>query len=44
MRFQVLMAVSMKITVFWDVAPLSLVEVGYIDVSELLTASHKGDL
>jgi hypothetical protein len=27
MRFQVLMAASMKMTVFWDVAPCSLVEV-----------------
>jgi hypothetical protein len=26
-RFQVLTAVSMKMTVFWDVAPCSLVEV-----------------
>jgi hypothetical protein len=26
-RFQVLMVVSMKITVFWDVAPYSLVKV-----------------
>jgi hypothetical protein len=27
MRFQVLTAMSMKVTVFWDVAPCSLVEV-----------------
>jgi hypothetical protein len=28
-RFQVLTAASMKITVFWDVAPCSLVEVRF---------------
>jgi hypothetical protein len=27
LRFQVLMAASMKMTVFWDVAPCTLVEV-----------------
>jgi hypothetical protein len=27
MRFQVLAAASMKVTVFWDVAPRSLVEI-----------------
>jgi hypothetical protein len=34
MRFQVLMAASMKITAFWDIASHSLVE-----VSEVRTAS-----
>jgi hypothetical protein len=36
-RFQVLTATSMKMTVFCDVAPCSLVETD--DVSEVLTAS-----
>jgi hypothetical protein len=27
MRFQVLKAASMKMTVFWDIAPCSLVEI-----------------
>jgi hypothetical protein len=34
LRFQVLMAMSLKMSVFWDVAPCSLVE---IDVLDLLT-------
>jgi hypothetical protein len=34
-RFEVLTAASMKMIVFWVVAPCSLVE---IDVSEMLTA------
>jgi hypothetical protein len=36
-RFQVLKAASVKMTVFWVVAPCSLVEVA--DVSEVLAAS-----
>jgi hypothetical protein len=36
-RFQVFMAGSMKVNVFLDVAPCSMVEV--TDVSEILTAS-----
>jgi hypothetical protein len=40
-RFQVLTATSMKITVFWDVAPCSLVEIDL--VSEVLTAMNRPD-
>jgi hypothetical protein len=36
MRFQVLTAVSMKMTVFWDVVPCSLAK--FTDISEVLTA------
>jgi hypothetical protein len=35
-RFQVLTAASMKMTIFWDIAPCSLVEV--TDVSKVLAA------
>jgi hypothetical protein len=36
-KFQVLSAVSMKINVFWDVAPYSLIKL--TDVSKALTLS-----
>jgi hypothetical protein len=36
-RFQVLAAANMKIAVFWNVAPCSLIEM--TDVSEVLIAS-----
>jgi hypothetical protein len=37
MKFQILTAVSMKVTVFWDVVPCSPVK--FTDVSEVLAAS-----
>jgi hypothetical protein len=42
MRFQVLMAASMKMTVFWVVAPCSLVEV-YRRLRGACCLHHQGD-
>jgi hypothetical protein len=42
MKFQLLTAASMKITVFWDVAPYSLVEV-YRRFKGAYCLHHQGD-
>jgi hypothetical protein len=43
-RFQVLTAASMKMTVFWDVAPCSLVDVYYTTWGNISKDSHRNTL